>query len=209
VSEDFLSRWSRRKREVAKAEQEPLKSAQPEAQAPEEVPEAAPARSEPQTSDHVDLSSLPSLEEITGSTDISGFLGRGVPEELTRAALRKAWTSDPAIRDFIGPSENAWDFNDPAAIPGFGPMDLSTEQVRQMAAKLVGDVADASEKIERVAATALQQETGRSGAPEAEIPNSMERGTASEQPPDAAAQNKIVSDAPTEAPRRHGGALPR
>ncbi len=69
-----------------------------------------------------DPASLPSIETIVADTDIRGFLQCGVPAELTRAALRRAWASDPAIRDFIGIAENQWDFNDPTAMPGFGPM---------------------------------------------------------------------------------------
>ena len=69
-----------------------------------------------------DLASLPPIESIAADTDIGAFLRSGVPAELTRAALRRAWASDPAIRDFIGIAENQWDFNDPDAIPGFGPM---------------------------------------------------------------------------------------
>jgi hypothetical protein len=53
--------------------------------------------------------------------DVTQFLRAGVPAELTRAALRRTWATDPAIRDFIGIAENQWDFNDPNAIPGFGP----------------------------------------------------------------------------------------
>jgi hypothetical protein len=70
-----------------------------------------------------DLSSLPPIDSIVANTDIAAFLRAGVPAELTSAALRRAWTSDPAIRDFIGIAENQWDFNDPNAIPGFGPLD--------------------------------------------------------------------------------------
>jgi TorA maturation chaperone TorD len=69
-----------------------------------------------------DLASLPPLQSITAGTDIRSFLGSGVPVELTRAALRRAWVTDPAIRDFIGIAENQWDFNDPTAMPGFGPL---------------------------------------------------------------------------------------
>src|SRR3954452_17912902 len=69
-----------------------------------------------------DPSGLPSIETITADTDVRGFLQSRVPAELTRAALRQAWASDPAIRDFIGIAENQWDFNDPEAIPGFGPL---------------------------------------------------------------------------------------
>jgi hypothetical protein len=69
-----------------------------------------------------DPASLPSIESIAANTDVVAFLQAGVPVELTRAALRRAWTSDPAIRDFIGIAENQWDFNDPNGIPGFGPL---------------------------------------------------------------------------------------
>ena len=65
-----------------------------------------------------DLASLPSLD-----FDHSGhryprlpFAGRA--EELARAALRRAWSADPAICDFKGLAENDWDFTDPTAMPG-------------------------------------------------------------------------------------------
>ena len=41
---------------------------------------------------------------------------------MTRAALRRAWSTDPAIREFIGLSENSWDFNAPGGGPGFDPL---------------------------------------------------------------------------------------
>jgi hypothetical protein len=69
-----------------------------------------------------DLASLPPLHSITAGTDIRSLLGSGVPAELTRAALRRAWVSDPAICGFIGIAESQWDFNDPTAMPGFGPL---------------------------------------------------------------------------------------
>ena len=72
-----------------------------------------------------DPASLPSLDSIVGDTDIQPFLHGAVPTELTRAALRKAWAADPAIRDFIGIAENQWDFNDQACIPGFGPLEAA------------------------------------------------------------------------------------
>jgi hypothetical protein len=53
-----------------------------------------------------DLASLPSIDAIVADTDVRRFLQSGVPAELTRAALRRAWTSDPAIRDFVGIAEN-------------------------------------------------------------------------------------------------------
>jgi hypothetical protein len=41
----------------------------------------------------------------------SAVLSAGVPADLTRVALRRAWSVDATIRDFIGLSENSWDFN--------------------------------------------------------------------------------------------------
>lgn len=75
---------------------------------------AAPPQTEPAREAPFDPVSLPSIESIVADTDIVAFLRAGVPAELTRAALRRAWSSDPAIRDFIGIAENQWDFNDPA-----------------------------------------------------------------------------------------------
>ena len=71
----------------------------------------------------VDLASLPSLDSITATTDIRPFLAPGVPVKLVRAALRRAWVMDPRIRDFRGLQENDWDFNNPRAIAGFGPLE--------------------------------------------------------------------------------------
>jgi hypothetical protein len=49
---------------------------------------------------------LPSLDSIEAQTDITVFLQSCVPAELRLAALRRAWTVDPAIRDFKELSEN-------------------------------------------------------------------------------------------------------
>src|SRR5262249_57521793 len=68
---------------------------------------------------------------------IRPFLAPGVPAELIRAALRRVWATDPKIRDFVGLSENAWDFNAPNAIPGFGPLEM-TEELRAEVTRMVG-----------------------------------------------------------------------
>src|SRR5262245_5204735 len=103
MNEDtFLARWSRRKQE-ARTNVAPSEAAEPS---------DAQAASPPATGEEpeFDLSSLPSLDSITSATDITAFLRKGIPQELTRAALRRAWSADPAIRDFVGLAENAWDF---------------------------------------------------------------------------------------------------
>jgi len=67
-----------------------------------------------------DPTHLPPIESITAASGIRGFLAPGVPAELSRAALRRAWTTDPAIRDFVGLAESQWDFTMPDAVPGSG-----------------------------------------------------------------------------------------
>jgi TorA maturation chaperone TorD len=112
--ENFLSRWSRLKRESGMA------GSSEEKRTVDTVPgmDMSPAAA-------FDVASLPPIESIVADSDIRPFLADGVPAELTRAALRSAWAADPAIRDFIGIAESQWDFNDPAAIPGFGPLGVA------------------------------------------------------------------------------------
>jgi Protein of unknown function (DUF3306) len=135
--ESFLSRWSRRKREVSQ-ETEAANSAaagepaQDDSASGKISPNPAPAAAEPA----LDPASLPSIESITAKTDIRAFLSTGVPADLARAALRRAWSSDPAIRDFVGLSENSWDFNAPDGVPGFGPIDPA--EVGRLVAQVIG-----------------------------------------------------------------------
>ncbi|WP_308163602.1 DUF3306 domain-containing protein [Bradyrhizobium sp. SRL28] len=123
-SESILSRWSRMKQESVEVgapdRSSELKSIDAERGDLNEAT-ATPAASSP-TSPPFDPASLPPLQSIAADTDIRLFLGSNVPVELTKAALRRTWVTDPAIRDFVGIAENQWDFNDPTAMPGFGPL---------------------------------------------------------------------------------------
>src|SRR5215467_4614783 len=65
----------------------------------------------------LDPANLPPIESIGSGSDIRPFLAAGVPADLTRAALRRASSTDPAIRDFIGLSENSWDFDESDGVP--------------------------------------------------------------------------------------------
>jgi Protein of unknown function (DUF3306) len=60
-----------------------------------------------------------------------------VPAALTRAALRRAWVADPAVRDFVGLADYDWDFNTPGAITGFEPLEM-TEELRRRVTEMVG-----------------------------------------------------------------------
>lgn len=76
---------------------------------------------------------LPKLEDLTASSDFTVFLQKGVPLELQRLALRRAWSLDPAIRDFIEVAENQYDWNAVDGVPGFGPLDPGTDLQRLLA----------------------------------------------------------------------------
>jgi len=139
---DFLKRWARRKREVAEADKPAPAKAETHEQAPppDHAASGDPAK---ESGGEFDPASLPSIESITAVSDITAFLRAGVPADLTRAALRRVWTTDPAIRDFVGLAENAWDFTDPNAMPGFGPLE-STDEVRRMIARIVDSIGEAA-----------------------------------------------------------------
>ncbi len=137
--ENFVSRWSRRKREVlqeTEAENPPAaagdEAAQDDRASGKASPRSAPAPVEP----GFDPASLPPIESITAETDMSGFLAAGVPPELTRAALRRAWASDPKIRNFVGLADYDWDFNAAGSMAGFGPLQM-IDDVGKMAARIV------------------------------------------------------------------------
>jgi hypothetical protein len=227
TEEDFLARWSRRKHSSA-AGGKP---------APESMPVSTDALPNPAGTvvDNVapvfDPATLPPIDSITAVSDISAFLQKGVPAELTRAALRRVWTADPAIRDFVGLAENAWDFTDPNAMPGFGPLE-SSDEVRRMIADLVDRIGQAakpevpeaeaepaqiaqnsSDSDLPVAPATDERHSGESCAPNAEIAEtagdqvlvrSNKDGAAMQH--DAAEDNADVSQL---SRRSHGGALPR
>ena len=61
--------------------------------------------------------------ETVGASRPMTALANSMPNEPAGAVrnYRALW-ADPAIKDFIGLSENAWDFSAPERIPGFGPL---------------------------------------------------------------------------------------
>ena len=130
-SENIMSRWSRMKQESASHPGPDGSSSEPKPIDAEPGQSSGATVAEPATgppaSPAFDPASLPPLQSITLGTDIRSYLTSSVPVELTNAALRRAWVTDPAIRDFIGIAENQWDFNDPAAMPGFGPLTAGSD----------------------------------------------------------------------------------
>jgi len=195
--ENPLSRWARLK-QAAKAQEEiEAASAGSEAMA---VPEAP-----------FDPASLPSIESIVGDTDIIAFLRKGVPSELTRAALRKAWASDPAIRDFIGIAENQWDFNDPNAIPGFGPLaptESGVDVLAQISTRLQPRAREEVAAAEPMVASNENIDVADRQFAIANPPLVSPSAALNEMPAPAVDEN-ISTNNEARKTRRHGSALPR
>src|SRR6478752_10051757 len=132
----FLARWSQRKQEAKQPE------LNPEDPAGESVASAgSPAPQGEDITPEFDLSTLPKLEELTGSTDITAFLRKGVPEHLRNAALQKSWALDPAIRNYVNPAlEYAYDWNAPGGVPGGGELDAGID-VARLVSQIMGEPA--------------------------------------------------------------------
>jgi hypothetical protein len=243
--ENFLARWSRRKQEAEhEADQPGHPAGEENAPATEPVTEprasagletsAGKTASDDNLPSEVDLSSLPPVESIGVGTDIRAFLQKGVPLELSRAALRRAWSADPTIRDFIGIAENQWDFATGADLPGFGPLEAS-DDVRRMVAELFQrsvkppiaeppypapdlppeEQARSAQDADTLAAP-TQEETLRDSSKSE--PQELQPAIASMTPSDPAhreddnvapQQNAKHPDSDEPTKRSHGGALPQ
>jgi hypothetical protein len=217
--EEFLARWSRRKRKARATVDAPATIE------PAETPDPAPSATAENAADaELDLSSLPPVESITAATDVTAFLRQGIPQDLSRAALRRAWAADPAIRDFVGLAENAWDFNDPYAMPGFGPLDCSEEQLGALVDRIVGRARSAADspttpipeqKDASPSADSNHEPLLESGAPETVADLSPAEEISSDEPPSAPAAvqpeapQSVESDQTSPRRRTHGSALPR
>ena len=213
----FLARWSQRKQEAKQPEPEPAALA-----AGPDVTVAADAHAE--AAEEFDLSSLPKLDELTGSTDITAFLRKGVPEHLRNEALRKSWALDPAIRNYVNPAlEYAYDWNTPGGVPGGGELGAGVD-IARMVSQIMGDVSKSE-----AATTAAETASAPENAPvssahadavqktEPEFPVQAQRlgnealsdtpdgGTVTEQ-----VQKSVTNEpaAPQQPLRRHGSAKP-
>jgi hypothetical protein len=230
--ENFVARWSRLKRDTAKDKTE-AEAAQSRSQPAEaavageqEAQARLPEAGQP-PEPAFDPATLPPIESITAESDIRAFLQSGVPADLTKAALRRVWTTDPAIRDFIGIAENQWDFTDPTAMPGFGPLE-ATDDVRELVAQAMGKLGQLSEPAmegdeshEPSAPSASSPECAPSPDRPSQVAGMPEGNQKAAQTGDRVEEhNKIVSAAsqhtevraeegPAPNRRAHGRALPR
>ena len=220
--ENFVSRWARLKSESDTEPKTELVEHGPRVVASVGTETPSMQQQNETVDEPFDRASLPSIETITFDTDIRGFLQSRVPAALTRAALRQAWASDPAIRDFIGIAENQWDFNDPTAMPGFGPM-LETDNMPALLARALGGgdkLAGMIPEIPALKENARSVVTEREPAnPDLSLRQSSERQPVTDEicnlPDDGkestATQNNRIAeeDESAQSHHSHGSALPR
>jgi hypothetical protein len=220
--ENFVLRWARLKRASEIEPKSDTADVPPvsAASAGAEMPLAH--REDELVDDPFDLASLPPIEAITVDTDIRRFLQSRVPAALTRAALRQAWASDPAIRDFIGIAENQWDFNDPTAMPGFGPM-REKDDLPALLSRAMGDrdnLADIIREVPAAVENALPAMVDREPSnSDQSLQRTSERASSTDEisnlPDDSyestATRNEGVAEGgdSSQSHRSHGGALPR
>jgi hypothetical protein len=243
----FLERWSRRKIEAERqtpddaregaAARVPEKSDGSNATAsPGDAPaqpagrDKAPAPTDAKPA--FDITKLPSLDSITAATDVRAFLAPGVPAELTRAALRRAWITDPAIRDFKGLAENDWDFTDPKAMAGFTDLPADYD-VKKLLTQIFGEkdkpadpaapaeperavtTLQPSEQSKEIASADEGQPAAVEGAAAAEPSQTEQVASANvelvQRTNNAAAHNSNSADGQeeTKTRRTHGRALPQ
>lgn len=216
--EKFLSRWSQRKREAVKSDSVVVV---PETLATE--PDVSATAADNEAEEAFDLSTLPKLEDITDTSDITGFLKKGVPESLRNAALRKSWALDPAIRNYVNPAlEYAYDWNTPGGVPGTSELAIGTDIVG-MVSQIMGS------GDSRAEAESSEPQPDRESDNPPEMPSENVAAQIASTDLDEAAvrlsQNpQIISEvlteskaepaeidftAPQQAVRRHGTAKPR
>ncbi len=176
-NKSFLARWSQRKHEA----KQPDRDGPP---ADADVP-AAPV-AEGDAAQEFDLSSLPKLEDLTATTDITAFLRKGVPEHLRNAALRKSWALDPAIRNYVNPAlEYAYDWNTPGGVPGSSEIGAGVD-----VARLVSQIMGSGEAAVEPSVPAADPGNEPASAPA----QSDEAGASQESGPDLPTQALRLSD---------------
>jgi hypothetical protein len=217
----FLARWSQRKQEAKQPEPTPDAPAADSSSSP--VPQCEDVTPE------FDLSTLPKLEELTESTDITAFLRKGVPEHLRNAALQKSWALDPAIRNYVNPAlEYAYDWNTPGGVPGGGELGTGVD-VARLVSQIMGEPAaepinfDANSGDEAARSSVAPPECDlpakpqedlpaqslrRSGEPAAETEAVPKAEGDAEEPAQTDESQPARPAAPQQPVRRHGTAKP-
>ena len=162
-NDSFLSRWSRRKREVEAAEA----AEAAEAQTPDVVDPEAVAREAEELEQNRLAAEAVDIDSMKAGDDFGLFMKRGVPELLRRKALRKLWRSNPVFANLDGLNDYDEDFRNPAhnrytSLWQLGRGFLSTEE--QNTQQATGRLTRPEPETDAVAAEAEDQGEVGAGA---------------------------------------------
>jgi len=193
---EFLSRWSRLKREGAGQA-----AAEPE---PEPEP-ASPPPAEKTDAEILAEHGLPDPDTLSPGDDVRGFMARAIPDRLRNRALRRLWLGNPALANLDGLVDYGEDFTDAATVvanlasawqagrgylkndpdPEAGP---DAPAPAEAAAPTAPDAPDASDEVTEAAGVEPAPAHGQGNAPADDAPPGPAPATA--RPP------------PSPAPRR-------
>lgn len=184
-NDSFLSRWSRRKREVEAAEA----AEAADAQTPDVVDPEAVAREAEELEQNRLAAEAVDIDSMKAGDDFGLFMKRGVPELLRRKALRKLWRSNPVFANLDGLNDYDEDFRNPAhnrytSLWQLGRGFLSTEE--QSTQQATGRLTRPEPETDSVSAEAEDQ--GEAGAV---------ADSAADAPEDAAVAEDLASAPPT------------
>jgi hypothetical protein len=124
MSDNFFSRWSRRKQGIDAAEvtpTQPVKVAPPLEGSPQSpgVPAASAVLPEPPAAQADTQTPVPTMDDVqhlTPQSDFQGFMRQGVPGEVRNAAMKKLFT-DPHFNVMDGLDIYIGDYNTPDPLP--------------------------------------------------------------------------------------------
>ena len=153
---------------------------------------------------------------------MTAFLRKGVPASLRNRAMRRLWSLDPAIRDYVGDARDyAWDWNVPGGVPVSGPLSATTD-VKQMVKDIFGrekaapaaaaeptvaaDRNDPAESPTQVTVADATQAAPNEAVSAVPGPQGSTLPETPENIPETAAET--AQQAPRNRPLRHGSALP-
>jgi len=165
-SEDFLSRWSRRKTQAHKGAAEADVAAMPKpVSAPPVDPDSA-QLSPPEVGDDaaadagtadVPAVELPPIEALDENSDYSAFMQSGVPADMQRKALRKLFTS-PKFNVRDGLDDYDLDFSNPQPLGSIITAEMRRRVQQELERMMAGETDDGARQ-ERPAAVAADAGT--------------------------------------------------
>ena len=188
MSDDFLFRWSRRKRGAESASEEVEPAPVPEVP-PVEVPD------EEGEAELLARLGLKHPDEMGSGDDFAAFLKAAVPQHLKTMALRRLWRSNPALACLDGLNDYDGDYTG-TGVPAGGlktSYEVGRGLLRRIADVVDDQVADAPTEATAASASGEAGETAAAGG-EAKVVDG----------PDETQRSEFVqeSDAPRATRRR-------